>query len=708
MDLLLYLAKGGGRVISRDDIIRHVWRGTLVTDDVITRSISQIRHALADDWRKTLVIETIPKRGYRLVPTVEFLVEPSGAEPAAVQPPEAAPPEVHNSPPRAAQRLRWRFAAVALLAIAIVIAAEVVDHGRVFGPASAGGSTPRVISSVMIAPFVLEGGSESNAYLGAEFSNQLIDALAATAELRVIGAGSSAALAKSARSALQGARELNVAAVITGTVRQTDAQLLVAISMLDPLSGKILHGHDYQFPKDEALAASDAIAQDVARMLGVRSTPPRSALETPTASPEAYQLYLEARYYLAKNEPGAVQQSIGFLRQAVKEDPKFAAAHASLAIALMLQADFGNRPVEEIAPEAQLEIDKAFALQPKLPQAFAGQGLIYMYTRRLEEAAESLRHATALRPNYWQAHMWLGLVAQSQWQIQRSIASYEHALDIEPLSSIVTLNLGVALDLGGFYDRAERELRRGLVSHPEFANLHWALGHVLWNRGQLANAHAEYVEAVDGGVNSSALYGLMAVTLVDMGMPEKAKEWILRGERIEPNEDMVWLAYLMDVIVSNRLEDLRQQVTDSGVPKNPKGFSLATLATLDFYNRDFDSARHRFAESKMIGNADEELLHSRWLTLAGHAPALDAAAANILGGNAAAGKAMLAQFAAFMATLRTNGCDSPGMDYEDAAIASLNGNYVLAALRLKTARLRGWREDWFLPLDPKMANVSVP
>src|SRR5271168_3882808 len=75
MDLLRYLALSDGRVVSREDIIRDVWRGTLVTDDVITRSISQIRRALTDDWRKTRVIETIPKRGYRLMPSVVYLTE---------------------------------------------------------------------------------------------------------------------------------------------------------------------------------------------------------------------------------------------------------------------------------------------------------------------------------------------------------------------------------------------------------------------------------------------------------------------------------------------------------------------------------------------------------------------------------------------------------------------------------------------------------
>jgi DNA-binding winged helix-turn-helix (wHTH) protein len=137
MDLLRYLANGSGRVISRDDIIRDVWRGTLVTDDVITRSISQIRRALADDWRKTPVIETIPKRGYRLVPTVEFLVEPSAAAVATVHQPSVAVPEANQAPPRATQRLRFRFATIALLVVAM-IAAEIVYHDRVFGPTSAG------------------------------------------------------------------------------------------------------------------------------------------------------------------------------------------------------------------------------------------------------------------------------------------------------------------------------------------------------------------------------------------------------------------------------------------------------------------------------------------------------------------------------------------------------------------------------------------
>jgi DNA-binding winged helix-turn-helix (wHTH) protein/tetratricopeptide (TPR) repeat protein len=724
MDLLVYLAHRSGRVISRDDIIRDVWRATDVTDDVITRSISQIRRALSDDWRKIRVIETIPKRGYRLLPEVEFPPAPIsgspeesdlGRRPAPIEPIAPAEPAVDNTgeteqpPPGLIGTRPPRALRIALLATAVfvTVAAIALVYRMTRSPAEAAKSPAgKPIASVLVVPFVASDGSDQVAHLSTGLNAELINALSTSSDLRVIGASSAKAVIEGDRSPLQAARELQVAALITGTIRAGNNNLLIAVSMIDPASGRVLHGHDYQFPSTGIISASQTIARDVAQMLGVHAQVPPGTVTEPTSSPAAYQLFLQAHYYLSRNNAGAIEQGIDYLRQAVKLDPNFAAAYASLGTALMLQVDFGNRPPAESAREAQQEVSRALALQPEMAEAHAAQGLIYYYTGRLDQAAESLRRATAIRPNYAQAHLWLGRLAQSRWQIRRSIAAYERAREIEPLSPIIILNSGLALDTGGHYNLAERELRRGLLLQPQFANLHWALGYVLWHEGRLEEAHDSYAKAVDLGADASSLYGELALLQVDLGAFEEARQWILRGERIDPNDESLWLARLGVAEATHRSDDI-QQPLDAAHPrmKVPSEAQIA-LASLDVYRGDFASARRRFDSEDLANPAAVTLMRSPLLALAGHAPALDAAVANLLGGDTSRGRQMLREFHDTLSKLRSDGLDSPGFDYEEAVVAALGGDAARAHQWLQSAQRRGWREDW--GVYPKLASSGAP
>jgi DNA-binding winged helix-turn-helix (wHTH) protein/tetratricopeptide (TPR) repeat protein len=692
MDLLSYLAKNSGSVVSREDIIRHVWRGTQVTDDVITRSVSQLRRALTDDWRTTPVIETIPKRGYRLVPTVD------SAPPTEIAPSiaPAAVPSVHSPESSISS---YRIPIVVFLVLGALLSVALLHRRSVEPPAAATAAAP---TSLLIVPFSAE--KDSSGHLAEDLDNELIDRLAGIAGIRVIGPTSSLQLSRSGKSALQAAREMNVSTVVTGAIHVDESQMRISVSMLDALSGRVLHGHDYQFPNGGLIDAGLQIAKDMAGALGASNLEARAPIEVPSSSPEAYQLYLEARSYIAKNQAGALQQGGEFLRQAIKLDPNFADAHAALAIALALQVDFANRSVREVATEAQQQIDEARTLSPKLATAHAAQGLLYLYEGRFDDSEKALREATALRPNYAQAHIWLGLVAQSRWQIERSVASFGRALDIEPLSSIAALNLSRSLDMGGSYQRAEAAAREALRLHPEFDNLHWSLGHILWCEGELTEAENEYTKAVHGSIDIASLYGQMALLQIDLGHEDRASEWIVRGERLQHDDDMIWLARTMNALLGR--DTVAPLLAIDHHIATPSPYQAAAAASLNFYRGKFDSARRGFARLHEFAEVQNEVIQSRWLALAGHSPALDEAAANILGDDPKTGQALLSKFAEFLAGLRASGLDSPGIDYEEAAINSLQGNVPMAIAKLAAARQHGWREEWFLMRDPKLAALA--
>jgi len=706
MELLVYMAGHAGRVVSRDAIIRDVWRGTQVTDDVITRSISQIRRALSEDWRAKPVIETIPKRGYRLLADVSFKSTAPRPGQIGAEPPTSIPPALMPDRPTPGRaRIGWL--------VASCLAASVV--GMLYFRASAERVDPhsdraaKPISSVLIAPFTRADGPDQSDYLSAGLSSELVNALSSSAELRVIGSSTANALARSGKSPLQAAQQLQVGALITGTIKESDQHLTISVSMIDPGSGRLLHGHDYQFPIADALTASESIARDVEQMLGIRPQTPALVERRPRQSLEAFQLFLHARYYLTRNSAGAFEEGIDYLKQAVALDPDFARAHAALAIARILQVDFGNFPVASSAHDAQTEADIALALQPQLAEAHAAKGLIDFYLGHPQPAAVALRHATALCPNFAQAHLWLGRVAQSQGQVRRSIASYQLALDIEPLSPLILLNLGLALDMAGHYAAAEHELRQAIMLQPDFANLHWALGYALWHQGQVAAARRAYLRAIDLGADYSALYGELATLLVDQGTPEQAQQWIQRGERIDPENESVWLARLSVAAATRRFDEIRSAPPPDAhsTEANAAAARQVASAMLEFYRGESAAAMRHFDALDPRTPATLAFEHNLTLTLAGHAPALDVAAAHLLGGQPARGREMLQAFHDELSKLRSEGLDSPGLDYQEAAIAALSGDPESAQQWLRTARAHGWSEEWWIAADPKLAGVSA-
>ncbi len=411
---------------------------------------------------------------------------------------------------------------------------------------------------------------------------------------------------------------------------------------------------------------------------------------------EAYRLYLQGRAYAQQNRAGAYQQAAEYFRQASVEDPHFAAAFAATAVSEMLQVDMGNRTVAEATRAAAGPAREALRLDPQLPEAQAANGLIALYQGDFATAGAELRSATALRPNYAQAQMWLGRLALAEWQVNRAVASFDRARELDPDSPIVLLNCGLALDLAGREPAAAEVLQRAIAIDPKFANLYWALGHVRWSQGNFDEAETLYARAIDMGANYSTLYAQYAVLLTDLGRTVESAPWIERAARVDPRDAWLWIAALTTASPPQDAQPAR-------APADARDALLA--AELAAQAGDFGHARQLLDGIDLHAAGTLKLLHSGWLTEAGHLPMLDVAAIYLHGGDAARGRSMLAEARAYLADLKDRGLDTAGMDYNEAAAAALDGDRTHALESLRSAMARHWPEAVGALHDPKFASL---
>jgi DNA-binding winged helix-turn-helix (wHTH) protein/TolB-like protein len=324
MDLLVYLAAAPGQVVSRDAIIKDVWRGTMVTDDVISRSIYLIRKALSDpgDEGSQRIIQTIPKRGYRLIVEVAQAPLPEGPLPEV--PLSAVPPPA----PIRTRSAAW-LAAAALTAIAAAAVYVIREHPEANPPAA--------VQGFLVLPFATTGSGVGGADLGTTLSDDLRDQLGAVQNLRVIGRRTALRTQGAHDSYADMARKWAVDAVLEGSVDTAGSDVEARLRLVNANTGGVIFQKVYRVTFSDTPGLTERVARDVALALQVRF--PRGqevAAHLPQA--DAYRLYLQGRYYSMQNTPGGFQQAHDYFEQATKIDADFARAWIALAATDMLRA----------------------------------------------------------------------------------------------------------------------------------------------------------------------------------------------------------------------------------------------------------------------------------------------------------------------------------------------------------------------------------
>jgi TolB-like protein/DNA-binding winged helix-turn-helix (wHTH) protein/Flp pilus assembly protein TadD len=499
-DVLAYLVKHAGRVVTQDEILEALWPETYVNSEVLRKYILEIRKALGDRPTNPEFIETLPKRGYRFIAAV---TDESTAEPPDVLSSHATesqgteenggtattPSEQEDS---SGKRGLWKLAIIAML---MVVAAAGVS-GYFLLARNGRNAHPMNDTSIAVLPFADVSPTKNQEYLSDGLAEQLINDLAKVPGLKVIGRSSSFQFKDRSEDPRDVGRKLGVANVLEGSVRREGNHVRITAELIKADDGFQLWSQTYDREIEDIFAVQDEIALAATQALRVKllggngqpvASNPRSA------NPEAYQAYLEAKYFIGR---GASKEELGkalaYTDTAIKLDEKYAPAWALRASVQNVMAMVSLTDVTEGFRRVRDDAERAIALDPTSGSAYLALARTQIfYDWDWDGANTSLTKAAALEPGnaeLFQIHSRLSALLGN---LDEAVNLGEQAVALDPLDTISRLQLGYVLYVASRYDEAQAELQKALDLNPQAGFVHVTLSKILMAEAKPQQALAE-------------------------------------------------------------------------------------------------------------------------------------------------------------------------------------------------------------------------
>ena len=432
MEVLTVLAGRAGQVVSREELFAAVWPGVVVGDEALTQAIIKLRRALGDDPRSPAYIETISKRGYRLIAPVV-----------------AAPLSARAS------RRRWWLAPAAGAAILAVV---LLYHLNAFEPTLPDqAETFDKALTVTVAPFESVGAGAEQSYLARGIGSDLMTDLSRLSGVRLISPTGDPA--KRARY------------LISGSVQREAGSLRINVRLIDAGTGAQLWAQRYDRPFGDLFAIQSEISRSLTEQLPGRiSDAERARLaKRYTASLEAYDCFLRAQALFLVRRGEENRQARAFYARAVELDPKFARAYAGLAMTYAMEHRYEVSTGSPDALRRALELaEAARQIDDDLPDVHWALGFVHVQARRHREAIRSLERAIALNRSYADAYAFMGGIYTYVGEPAKSIPLLRTALRLNPDGGyLYYLLLGRAYLFENDAEQALINLREAVARNPD-------------------------------------------------------------------------------------------------------------------------------------------------------------------------------------------------------------------------------------------------
>ena len=475
-DVLIYLARNSGRVVSKQELFEAVWGDVAVTDDSLVQCLVEIRRALGDDQDR---IRTIRGRGYLL-------------EEAVMEGPRPPEPRLENAGPAPASRT-WSFSSL-LPFLLVMIAIGASGASLVVGSRTA--PPPSILA---VLPFTHTSAGDAPS-LGAGLHEEVIAALGQIdpERLRVLSGRSTAGYVAAGKSAAQIGRELGADYLVDGTISDRGTKWQISFSVVNARDQVQLWSEKFDRDRSALLYLQAELGRAVAQQirLHLNSTRTQALLRRQARNPEAYEHYLRGRVLAAKPAAPALLAAIDEYRQATTLDPEYALAYAGLADAYAVLPVASDRPALEVAQQAREAALHAIRADGLLAEAHAALGWQEFWLGWNWPAAEaSLRRATALDPNYADARRRLAHVLSNAGRHSEALAEMARARELDPFSPIMHAVSAQAAYNARDFAGAERHARQSIAIDPNFWVGHFNLGQALAGQHRLEEALAAISES---------------------------------------------------------------------------------------------------------------------------------------------------------------------------------------------------------------------
>ena len=352
--------------------------------------------------------------------------------------------------------------------------------------------------SIAVLPFENRSEDKANAYFAEGIQDEILTRLAKIADLKVISRTSTQHFKNSPDNLPEIARKLGVAHILEGSVQKANDQVRVNVQLINAATDAHLWADTFDRKLTDIFAVESEIAKTIAETLQAKLTGPeeRAIAARPTENPEAYQLYLQGRFFWNKRTAVDLRKSIDYFQQAIEKDPNYALAYAGLAQAWQLLPDYSGGAPKDCYPQAGAAAKKAVSLGDDSADALTALAAIKEYNYDFAGALTEYERAIQLHPNDATAHHWLGCTVRVFGQTEREIAEMKRALALDPLSLIINATLGQAYIHAGQLDEAIAQLRTTVEMDGSFYYGRGGLGLALELKGQIPEALAEYEKAI--------------------------------------------------------------------------------------------------------------------------------------------------------------------------------------------------------------------
>jgi TolB-like protein/DNA-binding winged helix-turn-helix (wHTH) protein/Flp pilus assembly protein TadD len=499
--ILAMLLEHPGEVVTREELQTRLWPADTFVDfdHGLNKAISKIREALGDSAESPRFVQTVARRGYRFLAEVKPAdvapaespglatsphLEPRSGDRAALLPKSEKPKQL--LPSRA-----WKISAFVLLLLTASFAAWKLHSRNYPSP---------VIRSLAVLPLESLSNDASQDYFADGMTDELISDLGQISALRVISRTSVMAYKHARKPLPQIARELNVDAVVEGTVLRSGDRVRITAQLIEASSDKHLWSESYEGELRDTLALQNQVARAIADQIRINLNPQeQAALKTAkVVNPEAYESYLKGRYFWNKRTADGLKGALAYFHQAIEEDPKYAQAYSGLADTYALLGDwqYAVMTPKEALPKAKAAAIKALELDSALGEAhnslaFCLDGFDWDF----DAAGREFRRAVELNPSYATAHHWYSWHLALVGNYDEAIVEMRKAENLDPLSLIINADLAELLVLAHAYDESIRQSRKTIEMDPNFAFAHNQLGQAYLEKQMLDDAVAELEKA---------------------------------------------------------------------------------------------------------------------------------------------------------------------------------------------------------------------
>jgi transcriptional activator of cad operon len=722
MRLLICLVEAGGEVVSLDRLLSDVWSGVVVGPASVYQAVSQLRKIFNDVEQEPKYIATVPRKGYRMVaivtrpvpahPAVAGDATATGDASATAMGPApagtAATPAAATAAVTAAalgarpgmRHARWRLASI--LTAALLVATVIGWTWMKRSPSADASGT-----SIVVLPFVDMTAEKTGQPFCDGLSEELSNWLSQIPSLRVVARTSAFAFRSSTEDVRKIGKTLGTTHILEGSMRRFADHTRVTVQLVDARNGYHLWSADYDQPMQDTIRMQSDIARSVAQNLQMRLTPATTSqfAARGTDNEEAYQLYLQARYYHHQRTRESNRQAIGLYYQVLKSDPKFTLAYVGLSYSRLNQQSLEDRPIGDIAVEVEALIATALRLDPRLPDVYAVRAALRSDQNRIKEAQDDLNLAISLNPNDSIAFAELGRLSLRKGQPRNALVSFDRAVALDPLDFDLKIQQCTAFEDMARYDEALAVCERAHQLQPGNALAVNKLTWLAWSHGSMGDALRWNRESLKLAPDNFNYYWTRAELYWTLGLAKRARATLEQGRAATKDEETADVALGNVAYLEGGPEALRSQLKAARLDESRHSVILEEVARLRLLLGEPKAAADLIDRALEAPDRDPELTDTPWSARSGESCQLVLAGAEIQMGEDSVAAARLAGLVSMLDGMIGAGVERSATYALRAEARAMLGHGDAAIQDLEKAAGLGWRRAWWAQHEPYFASL---